>query len=126
MMATNYGMYFLISKSFDKVWQQGLHYKLRQNGISSKLLNTLANFVDNRTQMVILNGKYFSWAKVEAGVPQDSILESLLFLIYIFDLSDNLASNTTLFADDTSLIPEIKNDDSSNNDLNNNFKKIKR
>ena len=125
-MATNYGMYFLISKSFDKVWQQVLHYKLRQNGISRKLLNTLANFVDNRTQMVILNGKYFSWAKVEAGVPQDSILESLLFLIYIFDLSDNLASNTTLFADDTSLISEIKNDDSSNNDLNNNFKKIKR
>ena len=50
-------------KAFDKVWHQGLHYKLRQNGISGELLNTLTDFLDNRTQGVILNGK------VEAGVP---------------------------------------------------------
>ena len=40
-----------ISKAFDKVWHQGLHYKLGQNGISGKLLNTLTDFLDNRTQM---------------------------------------------------------------------------
>ena len=59
-----------ISKAFEKVWHQGLHYKLRQNGISGELLNTLTDFLDNRTQRVILNGQYSSWAKVEAGVPQ--------------------------------------------------------
>ena len=61
-----------ISKAFDKVWHQGLHYKLRQNGISGELLNILTDFLDNRTQRVILNGQYSSWAKVEAGVPQGS------------------------------------------------------
>ena len=90
-MATKYE-FLDISKAFNKVWHQGLHYKLRQNGISSELLNVLTDFLDNRTQRVILNGQYSSWAKFEAGVPQGSILGWLLFLIYVKDLFDNLAS----------------------------------
>ena len=113
-----------MSKAFDKVWHQGLHYKLRQNGISGKLLNILTDFLDNRTQRVILNGQYSSWAKVEAGVPQSSILGWLLFLIYIKDLSDNLASNPKLFADGTSLFSVVENVYASNIDLNNHLKKI--
>ena len=118
------GVFLDKSKGFDKVWHQGLHYKLRRNGISDKLLNTLTDFLDSRTQRVILNGQYSSWAKVEAGVPQGSILGPLLFLIYINDLSENLASNPKLFADDTSLFSVVKNVDASNIDLNNDLKKI--
>ena len=117
------GVFLDISKAFDKVWHQGLHYKLRQNGISGELLNILTDFLDNRTQRVILNCQYSSWAKVEVGVPQGSILGPLLFLIYINDLSDNLASNSKLFADDTSLFSVVKNVDASNIDLNNDLKR---
>ena len=73
------GVFIDISKAFDKVWHQGLHYKLRQNGISGELLNILTDFLDNRTQRVILDGQYSSCFKVEAGVPQGSILGPLLF-----------------------------------------------
>ena len=118
------GVILYISKAFDNVRHQGLHYEIRQNGISGKLLNTLTDFLDNRTQRVILNGQYTSWANVEAGVPQGSILGPLLFLIYINDLSDNLASNPKLFADDTSLFSVVKNVDASNIDLNSDLKKI--
>ena len=38
------GVFLDISKAFDKVWHQGLHYKLRQNGISGELLNILTDF----------------------------------------------------------------------------------
>ena len=49
------GVFLDISKAFDKVWHQGLHYKLRQNGISGELLNILTDFLDNRAQRIILN-----------------------------------------------------------------------
>ena len=54
------GVFLDISKAFDKVWHQGLHYKLRQNGIFGELLNILTDFLDNRTQRIILNGHYLS------------------------------------------------------------------
>ena len=110
--------------AFDKVWHQGLQYKLRQNGISGELINILADFLDNRTQRVILNVQYFSWVKFEAGFFQGSILGSLLLLIYVNNLFDNLVSNPKLFADDTSLFSAAKSVDASNIDLNNDLKKI--
>ena len=64
--------------------------------MSVKLLTTLTYFLDNRAQRVILNGQYSLWNKVETRVPQGSILEPLLFLVYINDLSENLASNPKL------------------------------
>ena len=51
-----------------------LHYKLKQNDISSKCLNTLTYFLDNATQRVILNGQYLSLAETEAEVSEGSIL----------------------------------------------------
>ena len=80
-------------KAFDRVWHQGLYCKIRQSGIFGELLKTLADFLDNRSQRVIIDGQYSSWAKVEAGVFLGSVLGPLLLLIYINDLSDNLASN---------------------------------
>ena len=44
-----------ISKAFDKVWHQGLLYKLKQNGISGNLLETLTDFLKDRKQRVVLN-----------------------------------------------------------------------
>ena len=63
---------------------------------SFKLLKALKHFLTIRKQRVVLNGQSSSWTNVKAGVPQGSILGSLLFLIYINDLADGLYSNTKL------------------------------
>ena len=55
---------------------------------------------------------------------QGSILGLLLFLTYINDLSEKLASNPKLFADNTSLVSVVKDVDASNIDVNNDLKKI--
>ena len=39
--------------------------------------------------------------------PTRSVLGSLIFLIYVNELSDNLSSNPKLFADDTSLFSVV-------------------
>ena len=92
-----------IYQSFEKVWHEGLIYKLKQNGVKGNLLETLTNVLNDRKQRVFLNGQHSKWANIEACVPQGSILGPLLFLIYINDLPDNLISNSKLFANDTSL-----------------------
>ena len=61
-----------VSKAFDKVWHDGIVFKLKQNGISDDLLNILSDFLRNRKQRVTLNGQSFSWTNVNAGgVPKD-------------------------------------------------------
>ena len=98
-----------ISKAFDKVWHEGLIFKLEQNGISGPLLNFFSNYLCNRKQRVVLNGSVSSFFEIESGVPQGSVLGPLLFLIYINDLEDNIISNVKFFADDTMLF-SIVND----------------
>ena len=88
------GVFLDISKAFDKVWHDGLIYKLKQNGIKDKLLCLLIDFLKNRQQRVVLNGQFTSWTKANAVVPQGSILGPLLFLIYINDLPKRLLTET--------------------------------
>ena len=113
-----------ISKAFDKVWHEGVIFKLKQNGISGDLLNILTDYLSKRKQRVVLNGQVSTWTSVEAGVSQGSLLGALLFLIYINDLPDNLSSNVKLFADDTSLFTVIHDTNTSAEELNEDLKNI--
>ena len=99
-----------IFKTFDKVWHEGLIFKLKQNGFSGERLHILSDFLSNKKQRVVLNCPNLPWANVHAAVPQRSILGPLLLLIYINDSSDNLTSNAKLFADNTSLFPVVHDD----------------
>jgi hypothetical protein len=96
-------VYLDISKAFDKVWHKGLIFKLKQNGIRGDLLSLIDNYLSNRFQRTVINGKTSSWRTLEAGVPQGSVLGPLLFLVYINDLIAGMKSDARIFADDTSL-----------------------
>ena len=101
------GVFLDISKAFDKVWHNGVIFKLQENEISGNLLKVLKHFLTNRKQRVVLDGQSSSWTNVKAGVPQGSIFGSLLFLIYINNLGDGSSSNIKFFADNTSLFSVI-------------------
>ena len=103
--------------SLDKVWYEGLVYKLKS--MSGELYNLLRNFLSRRFQRVILNGQTSSWKPDLAGVFEDSILHPLLFLVYINDLPNELKSSAKILADDTFLFPIVKNKNESANILNN-------
>ena len=48
MRDMKFKVYFLTSKAFDKVWHEGLVFKLEQNGISGKLLRLIKDFLNDR------------------------------------------------------------------------------
>ena len=92
--------------------------------MSRNFLKIIEDFLANRYQRVALNGQVSRWAAVNAWVPQGLIIGSLLFLIFINDLSTGLWSNPRLFADDTSLFCVVRDMTLSANVLNNNLLKI--
>ena len=61
-------MHIDISKAFDKVWHEGLLYKLKSMDISGELHKE--NYLSDRLQKVVLNGQSSSWRSVLTGVPQ--------------------------------------------------------
>ena len=118
------GVFLDISKAFDKVWHDGIMYKLKQNGIKNKLLCLLIAFLKNCQKILVLNGQFSSLTKVNAGGPQGPILGPLLFLIYINDLPNGLQSNPKLFTDDSSLFSTVQDITTSTISLNNDLTKI--
>ena len=117
-------VYLDMSKAFDKVWHEGLLFKLKQNGIDGKLLALLTNYLSNRRQRVVLNGKNSEWAPILSGVPQGSILGPLLFLIFINDLEAGIISQIKFFADDTSLYSVVHDPEKSARELNHDLEVI--
>ena len=73
------GIFLDISKAFDRVWHEGLIYKLKCIGIKDNALKIIESFLNNRFQRVVLNGQSSDWESISAGVPQGSILGPLLF-----------------------------------------------
>ena len=51
------GIFLDLSKAFERVWNKGLIYKLKNIGIDESLLSLIESFLDNRYQRVVLNGQ---------------------------------------------------------------------
>ena len=82
----------------------------------------MINYLEDCKQRVVLNGQSSSWKNILAGIPQDSVLGSILFLIYMNDLPDGIKSICKILADDTSLFSKVKDKNYSTVELNNDLK----
>ena len=93
-------------------------------GIVGNLLLWFKDYLTNRKQRVVINGKESSWKTVNAGVPQGSILGPLLFLIFINDIVDEVNCPIKLFADDTSIYAIVDNPLITSLSLNSDLQKV--
>ena len=113
-----WGIFLDISKAFNKVWHEGLIYKIQSTGISGTPLKLFKSFLSVRFHHFLFSNfllsfinmlfgtlhlhQTSSWSTILASVPYGSFLGPLFFLIYINDLGTNLSSNVKVFSDDTS------------------------
>ena len=67
-------MFLDITKAFNRVWPDGLLFKLKQNGVSGNLFQLIKSFLRVRFQRVLVNGQTSDWETIQAGFPQGSIL----------------------------------------------------
>ena len=98
------------SKAFDTVPHRKLLHKLNNYGIDGNLNRWIGQFLNNRTQRVMVDGEFSSFGDVLSGVPQGTVLGPLLFLCHINDLPLHVKSQIRLFADDCLLYRTIKNE----------------
>ena len=81
--------------------------------------------MSDRKQRVVLNGQKSLLKNVNAGIVQGSILELLLFLIYINNLSGDLSSTLKLLTDDAPIFNVAHDINTSGNERNSDLKKIR-
>lgn len=110
-----------VRKAFDRVFRDGLWYKLYEEGVQGKMWRVLRNIYRKVESCVLVGGELSDWINVETGVRQGCVLSPLLYSIFINGLIKKLKSSglgvkvsgeVTLeclfFADDIVLISENK------------------
>ena len=97
------GLFCDLQKAFNWVNYNILLSKMKFYGISGVANKLMESYLRNRYQIVVINvhnnsnGHFSKWEEVQHRIPQGSVLGSLLFLIYVNDLSKSVSDNSSPF-----------------------------
>ena len=94
-----------MSKAFDSINHSILLRKLKAIVLASSAISRFNSYLSQRSQVVRINAALSDALPVKCGVPQESVLGTLLFSIYVNDLSAvSEVCSTACYVDDTKLI----------------------
>ena len=96
-----------LSKAFDTVDNSILDCKLNDLGVAKSSKDLIVNYMTNRKFILTDNKKTYS---LDYGVPQGSILGPLLFITYIYDMTNITTEDKIIvYADDTTVVVSGRN-----------------
>ena len=101
-------IYTDIQKAFVSVSHLKLIKTLSQYKVNRNLVKWFKEFLQDRTQRVVIGNTFSEPLPVFSGVPQEGVSGSLLFIIYMNDIALKFDSNSNikLSAEDTKTFSE--------------------
>lgn len=93
-----------MEKAFDRVWHEGLLYKLSLSPAPRQLVRVVASFLQDRKFRVAVEDATSSERCIAAGVPQGSCLSPALYAHYTDDIPVVGNVQLALFADDAAYL----------------------
>ena len=104
------GVFIDLQKAFDTVDHDLLVEKLNVYGIRGVANKWLQNYLTNRKQYVVIDDRSSDLLDMTCGVPQDSVLGPIMFIVYINDICNvSYVVGCVLFADDTNIFCSERN-----------------
>lgn len=97
------GLFIDVAQAFDKVWHQGLIYKIHRY-LPNEYSAILESYITGRFFRVKHEGEYSKLKKINAGVPQGSVLGPVLYVLFTSDLPSPPDTKIATFADDTAIL----------------------
>ena len=103
LICTIDAVYTDFSKAFDKVDHSLCIKNIRQANIADLITDWIASVLSGRRLKVRVNGILSNWTDASSGVPQGSVIGTLLFNLYVNELPRSLNSSCLFFVDDLKL-----------------------
>ncbi|GFS66758.1 RNA-directed DNA polymerase from mobile element jockey [Trichonephila clavipes] len=98
------GLFLDVKKAFDRMWHDGLIYKMILCKFPTYLIKIIHSYVDNSTFNVKLNNMLSSQRPILASTLQGSILSPALYNIYTSDFPTDNNITVCLFADAAAIL----------------------